>query len=99
MTGVPLWSAHFLDPDSEELDRFDVQGVAEGMESLDIVSRIHYEKALRDLRDDATTMNPYVRETAENTFVILYRTVAVNYHLDYAMRRVTLLRVEHSPGP
>lgn len=99
MTGVPLWSAHFLEPDSDELDRFDVQGVAEGMESLDIVSRIHYEKTLRDLRDDATTMNPFVRETSENTFAVFYRTVAVNYHLDYAMRRVTLLRVEPNYPP
>ena len=98
MTGVPLWSAHFLEPDSDEPDRFNVQGVAEGVESLDIVSRIHYEKTLRYLRDDATTMNPYVRETSENTFAILYKTVAVNYHLNYDMRRVTLLRVEPNPA-
>ena len=94
MAGTSLWGAHFLEPDSEELDRFDVHGVADGFDTLDIDSRIHYEQALCSLRDDATTMNPYVQEVAENTFTITRNTVVVRYRLDYEMRRVTLLRVD-----
>ena len=94
MAGIPLWSAHFLEPDSEELDRFDIHGVAEGLDNLDIDSRIHFEQALNGLRDDATTMNPYVQEVAENTFAITHITVVVRYRLDYGMRRVTLIRAD-----
>lgn len=93
-----LWSAHFLDADSED-DRFDVDesGVAGDVAELDIDGRFDYGGAVQSLRVDATTMNEFVERGAD-THVIVYETVVLRYRLDYDTRTATLLRLEPSPG-
>ena len=100
--GAPrsLWSAHFLDADSGDGDRFDVDesGVAGDVAGLDIDGRFDYGGAVQSLRVDATTMNEFVGRDADS-HVIVYGTVIVHYRLDYDVRTATLLRLEPNPGP
>ena len=91
--------AHFLDADSGDGDRFDVDesGVAGDIAGLDIDGRFDYGGAVQSLRVDATTMNEFVGRDADS-YVIVYESVVLRYRLDYDMRTATLLRLEHSPG-
>lgn len=101
MSRRSLWSAHFLDTDSGEIDRFDVDesGVADDVARLDDINiRIDYEGAVESLRVDATTTNQLVEAGMDDTFAIFYETVVLRYRLDYDTRTATLLRLEPSPS-
>lgn len=94
MSGASLWSSHLLDP-GFAVDESAVEHEAEG---LDDEARIDYEKAVRSLREDATTVNPYVKQDEGDMYGLFLRYVVLRYRLDYDTRTATLLRLEPSPG-
>lgn len=94
MSGASLWSSHLLDPGFD----VDESAVEHEVEGLDDETRIDYERAVRSLRDDATTVNPYVKRDEGDRYGLFLRSVVLHYRLDYDMRTATLIRLEPSPG-